>query len=311
MECEADVRVTGIIDYAAGAAGIDDIATGTEAFPGVQQTDEVVVEGSRSAVVRDGGTIFVFRWREAEAGGWLLESYDACQDSATPTAQTGTAIGKVLADGVRVRSMPTVHPASIKYVPLLRSGERVFVAAGPVAADGYDWFLVDAPVEYGEPPLFGWAAFESRDGETWIAGDDAVDCPELPKEAQQLGITNEDVLIHCFGSRDLSFELEANLFCLPDDPARVEHDWLARECGLLSGDACGFCGLRIAAHPDSGIELPDVPDIATGDWAITGHFDDPAAASCAIGRDADDGLLAEWAVHYCRGTFVMTALERQ
>ena len=36
-----------------------------------------------------------------------------------------------------------------------------------------------------------------------------------------------------------------------------------------------------------------------------------AAASCEIGRDADDGLLAEWAVHYCRGTFVMTALERQ
>jgi hypothetical protein len=233
------------------------------------------------------------------------------QATATPTAQTGTAIGNVVADGVRVRSMPTVDPASIKYVPLLRGGDRVFVAAGPVAADGYDWFLVDTLVEWGERPLFGWAAFESRDGEVWIAGDKDVDCPALPKEAQQLGITNDDVLIHCFGSRDQTFELEANLNCSPDDPARVEHEWLARECSLLSGDACGSCGLRIAAHPDSGIELPDRPDIATGLWAITGHFDDPAAASCAIGRDADDGLLAEWAVHYCRGTFVMTALERQ
>lgn len=236
---------------------------------------------------------------------------DACEDPATPTAQTGTAIGQVVADGVRVRSMPTVDPASIKYVPLLNGGDQVFVAAGPVAADGYDWFLVDTLVEWGERPLFGWAAFESRDGETWISGNDAVDCPAMPKEARQLGITNEDVLIHCFGSRDLSFELDANLSCFPDDPVRVEHDWLARACSLLSGDACGPCGLRIAAQPDSGIELPDLPDNATGHWAITGHLDDPAAASCAIGPDAGDGLLSEWAVHYCRGTFVMTALERQ
>ena len=233
---------------------------------------------------------------------------EACQDSATPTAQTGTAIGKVVADGVRVRSLPTVHPASIKYEPLLRSGDRVFVGAGPVAADGYDWFLVDTLYEGGEPPLFGWAAFESRDGETWIAGETDVDCPALPGDARRLGVTNDDVLLHCFGSRDLTFELDASLYCSPDDPARVEHDWLALECSLLSGDACGTCGMRIAAHPDADIELPDRD---SGRWAMTGHFDDPAAANCAKGQDADGGLLAEWAVHYCRTTFVLTALERR
>ena len=309
LDCQADTRVTGIIDYASGATGVDDVAAGTEAFPGVREADEVVVDGAESAVVRDGETIFVFHWREATAGGWLLDSYDACQDpDSTPTAQTGTAIGEVAADGVRVRSMPTVHPASIKYVPLLRSGDRVLVAAGPVAADGYDWFLVDTLYESGERPLFGWAAFESRDGETWIAEDDDVDCPAIPRDARQLGVTNDDVLLHCFGSRDLSFELDTTLYCSPDHPAIVEHDWLALDCTSLSGDACGTCGLRIAAHPDADVELPDRD---SGRWAMTGHFDDPAAASCAKGQDAEDGLLAEWAVHYCRTTFVLTALERQ
>jgi hypothetical protein len=302
-----DVRATGIIDYVPDAPGIDDIAAETGAFPGVHQTDEVVVEGARSAVVREGRTIFVMRWREAEGGGWLLESDDACQDAATPIAQTGTSIARVVADGVRVRSLPTVHPASIKYEPLLRSGDRVFVGAGPVAADGYDWFLVDTLYESGEPPLFGWAAFESRDGETWIAGDADVDCPAMPRDARRLGVTNDDVLLHCFGSRDLSFKVDASLYCSPDDPARVEHDWLALECSLLSGDACGTCGMRIAAHPDADTELPDRD---SGRWAVTGHFDDPAAASCVKGQDADGGLLAEWAVHHCRTTFVLTALER-
>ena len=227
-----------------------------------------------------------------------------------PTAPVGDnrdAIAEVIVDGgVRVRSLPTVEDSSIKYEPLLRRGDEVFVIGGPVAGDGYDWYLVQSLVERERGP-FGWVSFASRDGEPWIEEVAETSCPSLPADADRLGVMLDEVLIHCLGDKDISFEMDASVSCFPNDPRMIDHDWLGVECGMLWGDACGTCGLRIAAHPDAGIDLPD-RDSAR--WAIRGHFDDPAAAECVPGPDDDTGRIPQAAVHACRTTFVLTRLER-
>ena len=162
LACEADVRVTGINDYAPDAEGVDDIVSETEAFPVFARRTRLLSMGWSpllSATAKP-SSCSTGAGRMPVAG--CSNRNDGCQDpDSMPMAQTGTAIGEVVADGVRVRSMPTVHPALIEYVPLLRRGDRVLVAGGPVSADGYDWFLVDTLYESGEPPLFGWASLKA------------------------------------------------------------------------------------------------------------------------------------------------------
>lgn len=236
------------------------------------------------------------------------------EPSASPIPQPSAPIGDnrdaiaevIVNGGVRVRSLPSVDDVSIKYEPLLRRGDEVFVIGGPVAGDSYNWYLVQSLIDGAQGP-FGWVSFASREGDPWIEDVAKTDCPTLPRDERQLGVILDEVLIHCLGDGDITFEMEAGVSCFPDDPRLIEHDWLGLECGMLWGDACGTCGLRIAAHPDAGIEMPE-RDYAR--WAIRGHFDDPAAAGCTPGPDDDTGRIEQAAVHTCRTTFVLTKLER-
>src|SRR5262245_48566563 len=186
---------------------------------------------------------------------------------AQPTAPIGDnrdAIAEVVVDGgVRVRSLPTVDDVSIKYEPLLRRGDEVFVIGGPVAGDGYDWYLVQSLVE-GERGPFGWVSFASRDGEPWIEDVAKTDCPTLPEDARRLGVILDEVLMHCLGDKAVKFEMEAGVSCFPDDPRMIEHRWLGLECSMFWGDSCGTCGLRVAGHPDAGSEVPDRDDALRG-----------------------------------------------
>ena len=228
---------------------------------------------------------------------------------AQPTAPIGDnrdAIAEVVVDGgVRVRGLPGVDDASTRYEPLLRRGDEVFVIGGPVAGDGYDWYLVQALVDRSQGP-FGWVSFASRGGEPWIEDVAATDCPSLPNDASRLGVMLDEVLIHCFGDGTIEFELDASVSCFADDPRVIDHDWLGLECSMLSGDACGTCGLRIAAHPEAGLDI--ARDYAR--WAVEGHFDDPASAACLPSPGVEPAQLQQAAVHACRGTLVLTSLER-
>jgi hypothetical protein len=228
---------------------------------------------------------------------------------AQPTAPIGEnrdSIAEVIVDGgVRVRSLPSVDDVSIKYEPLLRRGDEVFVIGGPVEGGGYDWYLVQSLIDHEQGP-FGWVSFASRDGERWIDDVSETDCPALSPDLWP-GTILDETLIHCFGSREIEFEIDGGLSCFPDDPRLIDHPWLGRNCDMLTGDACGTCGLRIAAHPDADFEIPDREHAR---WAVGGHFDDPAAAECVPGPDGDPSRIEQTAVHVCRTTFVLTSLER-
>jgi hypothetical protein len=81
--------------------------------------------------------------------------------------------GKTVSDRVRVRSLPEISDASVKYEPLLPLGTRVTVLDGPVLGDGYAWYRVRAVVtdrQRGTQPieLNGWVAAAGLDGERWL-----------------------------------------------------------------------------------------------------------------------------------------------
>lgn len=65
---------------------------------------------------------------------------------------------------LRVRSRSEVSDASLKLLPLLRTGDALYVISGPVAGSGYDWYEVHAP----RTGLTGWVAAASKAGEDWI-----------------------------------------------------------------------------------------------------------------------------------------------
>lgn len=81
--------------------------------------------------------------------------------------------GKTVSDRLRVRSLPEISDASIKYEPLLPLGTKVTVLDGPVLGDGYAWYHVTAVItdrQGGAQPveLTGWVAAAGRDGERWL-----------------------------------------------------------------------------------------------------------------------------------------------
>jgi hypothetical protein len=86
-----------------------------------------------------------------------------------PTPRQGVLLAGSVVDvvvtGLRVRTAPTVDDTkSAKLEPLLSIGTRLEVIDGPVTADDYDWYLVQA---IGLPHR-GWVAAADHDGSPWV-----------------------------------------------------------------------------------------------------------------------------------------------
>jgi hypothetical protein len=85
------------------------------------------------------------------------------------------AKGRTVSDHLRVRSLPEISDASIKYEPLLPLGTKVTVLDGPVIGSGYAWYHVTVPITDGRgnvtKTLTGWAAAAGLDGEPWLEVD--------------------------------------------------------------------------------------------------------------------------------------------
>jgi hypothetical protein len=77
----------------------------------------------------------------------------------------GTIVDIVVTD-LRVRTEPTVDDTiSAKLEPLLGLGVKLRVVEGPVMADDYEWYRVEAMDGY---PHRGWVAAADHDGEPWV-----------------------------------------------------------------------------------------------------------------------------------------------
>lgn len=311
LECE-DITA-GDVDYGPNpSGGLPDLEAATRQVRGVRWSDAVAVDASTSRVVREGRTIFVGQWFQSSSGGWLIGDYSSCMSEqvsiTTPVGLERDSIADVVTAGLRVRGLPSTSDESVKFDRLLAEDDRVLIVDGPVAGDGYDWYLVQAMLDGSEPGPFGWVAASSRDGEPWIEYRAGAACPTLPGDAPRLGVLPSELLLHCFGPNELSFELDASVYCLEADARNVLPTWFGGGCGILSGDACGGCGLDIAADPAA----VTIPMRDSGRWSVSGHFDDPAAATChaPVPASGDTVLPWEYGIQLCRRTFVLTSLKR-
>jgi len=95
---------------------------------------------------------------------------------AFPTVANTT--GRTVSDRLRVRSLPEISDASVKFDPLLPLGTKVTVLDGPVLGSDYAWYHVVARLTDGRgnltKTLTGWVAAAALDGERWLKVDAAA-----------------------------------------------------------------------------------------------------------------------------------------
>jgi hypothetical protein len=208
-----------------------------------------------------------------------------------------------------VRSSPGVSAESEIYPERLNEPMLVFVVDGPVRVDGFDWYLVD-PMYIcvdlcPEQPRFGWVAQAGKDGETWIAAT-TIDCPSPHPDT--LGWLSTGERLACFGDVPLTLEGIIGGCYAAETPVA----WKQTSCSLLPPDYVPRDTFErfLSLYPAEGVQIP-----RTGsDVRVTGHFDDPMAATCAVlANPAPDfgvpPVPAERAVLSCRGDFVVTSIE--
>jgi hypothetical protein len=226
-----------------------------------------------------------------------------------------------------------VGPDSLRYEPLLWKDALVFVVDGPVAASGYDWYLVEpmgeADVQYHpDPPPPGWVAAAGTDGEPWLKPYAPMWCHPHPFDAPPSDFDwppRRLIELSCYGNTTLRFPARlgrAEFGCEPEPRWRIRPAWL---------DWCEGAGYRLA-DPDPGdtpidlgafhvlldpaVDVDRLPPLADGgaDYVaveVVGQYDHPAAADCrsearvpSTEPKPDPALT----VLGCRATFVVTAI---
>jgi hypothetical protein len=223
------------------------------------------------------------------------------------------SVAQVVTTDLVVRSRPGVNAESEIYAERLNEPMLVFVLDGPVAADGFEWYLVD-PFELhvcvdicGERPPFGWVAQAGKDGEPWIAPG-TIECPA--PDAASIGWLSTTTRLACYGDEALTLDGTMGDCYAAETPVA----WQQTLCTLLPRDYVPVDTFTsfLVMYAGEGVQLPI--ERAGSDVQVTGHFDDPAAGSCSVlaSPDPDFGVAPippERAVLSCRGAFVITAIE--
>ena len=103
----------------------------------------------------------------------------------------------VVTSGLRVRTAPTVDDSkSAKLEPLLSLGVQLQILDGPVTADDYDWYMVQA---IGWPHR-GWVAAADHDGVAWIEDRSAASAKPVTftaAEAALMSALRTDAAVGC------------------------------------------------------------------------------------------------------------------
>jgi hypothetical protein len=284
-----------------------------------------------------------------EAPSPIGSSSPTAVTSAKPTAQTSSPSAKVactavavdcwvrvVVSGLNIREQPGTGAASIGLLP---EGAEGMIAAGPVSADGYDWYALAGegiPYASGCPigPLpdgtltcpfwFGWVASTSTAGETWLQPV-APDCPPVPETIDELAYLSPGRRLACYGGRPFEFRayhspIGAGRGCGPpidftppwfDDCFAVFLQATATEIGGQGPEIGAFLH-PVVGQCDFGGRSPDtcplVPYIGT--WiAVDGQIDHAAARTCEPNPQAEVRLYDEvHAVYECRTRFVITSV---
>ena len=241
------------------------------------------------------------------------------EQAPTPdvTATLGPdAVAEVVTSDLVVRSEPAISDTSTIYPNTLEAPMLLYVVDGPVAADGYDWYLVKPfhadYLPHGDElvigPLIGWVAAASRDGEAWIEPA-SIDCPAPDLDGvRRLSPTGR---LACFGDQELELSGEFG-GCVVSDPATTSPAWLNHSgCFLFPP---GYREGAVVPDPGGLMMRMDgnvgMPQDIRAPIVVTGHFDDSAAATCSQlpGASVIDPRPPELVVLQCRTQFVVTGV---
>jgi hypothetical protein len=239
-----------------------------------------------------------------------VTAYGISLSPALPRPIATDAVADVVTTDLVVRTAPGIGADSRILDGRLEAPQLLYVADGPVSADGFDWYLVQ-PFSYDylpAPPVpAGWVAAGSRDGEPWIAAR-AIGCP--PADLDSIVRLNAISRLACFGNQEISLE-GIHGDCFLNDTSTAEPAWLlSRGCALL------YSGYDQGVTPSPGALLMRIEELTSattslaGTWVyVTGHFDDPAAADCLPpAAPGDAPLPPELAALRCRTEFVATSI---
>ena len=189
-------------------------------------------------------------------------SLPAPSETPRPGAFAPNTLVEIVVDGLRVRTAPTVDDSvSAKLDPLLGNGTKLHVLDGPVTADGYDWYHVQA---IGWPHN-GWVAAADHDGSPWIVAS-ALNSEPAPDK------TDAEAALFGGLGRDVSFD------CAP------------RRTNLPPGAIAGVdCDVNAATAIRVGIY--GFPDAGAAEAAYIARLASdgvkPGSGDCAAGKAGD------------------------
>ena len=242
--------------------------------------------------------------------------------SAPPSDGTGLdadAIAQVITDDLVVRSLPEISDQSTIHPTYLQRGQLAFVLAGPVAADGFEWYHVvpfdRCPTCSDTPgtslPPIGWVAAGAADGEeAWIAPF-AEECTD--PQSDPISWRPGFIALACLGDRELVVEGEM-VACAGVVTGSRTPAWLAE--GLCELTPPGFDPTEGGGIGPGNVSFAISPD-ASGSLAahgtfirITGGLDHADAVTCAEAPGfSDPPTPPQVVVLKCRATLVATRIE--
>ena len=242
-------------------------------------------------------------------------SPSATPDPSASDAAAGAiptdAIAVARVDGLRVRATPGLNGEELG---TLAAGYESLVVDGPEIVDGMEWYLLsglglpngsgcatgpDPTNPYQCPFWLGWVARAGADGMSWLE-ETEPDCADPNGSMDDFAFQPRYLYIACYGDEPLT--LQGYHLATPGiaDCPGIPMDlwWLGCVAGghqLASGPEAAM-GLLMTVGPNGS--LPGDP----GEMVVTGHFDDPASADCALGDEPVNSVLI------CRSQFVVDSI---
>jgi hypothetical protein len=255
---------------------------------------------------------------QAMASSGELSSEPTASVSAGETAQptppplAPDSIALVTVNDLNLREEPAAGAKSLGH---LTAGTRVFVVQGPNPADGLGWYQIAQEcrphsslcIAREGVGRIGWAAGSSSSGDQWLAPA-PIQCAANPDLAALLALDRLQVLA-CYGDQTVRLRGPVTTPCCGASALVYEPNWLAWP---TASAYLGNFDLPLRFNPADGLARPEYADIVR----VTGHFDDPAAATCTITVDpsADPSVVVEpedlaFAPMGCRMEFVVDSIK--
>jgi hypothetical protein len=209
---------------------------------------------------------------------------------------------EVVVESLQIRAGPGLDAVVLSSAD---EGARFYATMGPITVDGLDWYRLAVA---GDSVLWG-AIGSATDRYLEVV---APECPAAaPDLATLIGIPNDWDRLACFAGEPIHIVGTYGCGeCGGTQPGVFEPAWLAEPVrAAYLWPAYGVGGtLSLHFSPDSGV----VPPLDGSIVRVTGHFSDPASATCEVSMW--DGLQVRaldprTAALYCREQFVVDSLE--